>query len=210
MPTEVPLAISAAVEGPIDEVVLRKLVAETGASLERVYGKNGKAQIRQRLRAYNQAASHSPWVVLVDLDHSEDCAPPFCQDWLPTPAAHMRFRVAVREIEAWLMADNERLATFLSIARSRIPADPERLDDPKRELVNLARHSRRRDIREDIVPRPNSGRMVGPAYTSRLIEFAQTQWRPDFAVGRADSLRRCRVSLRSLVENYLDRVVHQR
>jgi hypothetical protein len=36
-------------------------------------------------------------------------------------------------------------------------------------VVELARYSRRRDIREDMVPRPGSGRSVGAAYTSRLI-----------------------------------------
>lgn len=203
MPHELPLAISGAVEGPIDEIIMRRLVLEAGGSLDRVYGRNGKTQIRQRLRAYNHAAAHAPWVVLVDLDHSEECAPPFCQDWLPAPSPHMCFRVAVREIEAWLLADHESLANFLSVARGRVPSDPERLDDPKLELVNLARHSRRRDIRDDMVPRPNGGRSVGPAYTSRLIEFVETQWRPNVAVERADSLRRCRLSLRSLIDNFL-------
>jgi hypothetical protein len=203
MPPEIPLVISGAVEGTVDETVMRKLVGEAGGNLERVYGKDGKAHLRQRLSGFNQAARHAPWVVVVDLDHSADCAPPFCQDWLPHPSPYMCFRVAVREIEAWLLADHERLARFLSVARVRIPGDPESLDDPKLELVNAARHSRRRDIREDMVPRPNSGRDVGPAYTSRLIEFVETEWRPELAAQRADSLRRCRLSLRRLIDDFL-------
>jgi hypothetical protein len=199
MPPEIPLVISGAVEGPVDEIVMRKLVDEAGGNLERVYGKNGKSHLRQRLSGFNQAARHAPWVVVVDLDHSAECAPPFCQDWLPHPSAHMCFRVAVREIEAWLLADRERLARFLSIASGRVPANPEALDDPKLALVNLARHSRRKDIREDMVPRPSSGREVGPAYTSRVIEFVESQWRPEVAAHLADSLRRCRLRLRGLI-----------
>ena len=115
----------------------------------------------------------------------------------------MCFRVAVRQIEAWLLADSERLARFLSIAIARVPVDPEALDNPKETLVNLARHSRRRDIREDMVPRPRSGRSVGAAYTSRLIEFAETQWRPEIAAERADSLRRCRIRIERLIADII-------
>jgi len=44
-----------------------------------------------------------------------------------------------------------------------------------------------------VVPRPESGRSEGPAYTSRLIEYAQGTWRPDVAAQHADSLARlCR------------------
>ena len=198
------LAISGAVEGSIDEVVTRRLVRDAGGSLERVYGKGGKQMLRQRLRAYNQAAAHAPWVMVVDLDHDADCAPQFCHEWLPHPGQHMCFRVAVREIEAWLIADAENLARFLSVATKHMPGDPEALPDPKQTMVNLARHSRRRDIRDDMVPRPNSGRSIGPAYNSRLIEFVETNWRPEAAADRADSLRRCRERLRGLIVSWLD------
>jgi len=60
-----------------------------------VYGKNGKAHLRQRLNGYNQAAHFNPWLVLVDLDHEADCAPLFRAAWLPKPGPLMCFRVAV-------------------------------------------------------------------------------------------------------------------
>ena len=190
--------ISAAVEGVVDEAVVRKLIAHAGATPGDVYGRQGKSFLRQKIAAYNNAARHAPWVVLVDLDN-EDCAPPLRNAWLPQPAPHLCFRIAVREVEAWLLADSERLAQFLSVTRSKLPPDPERLADPKATMVNLARASRRRDIREDMVPRPGSGRQVGPAYSSRLIEFASADWRPDVAADRADSLLRATRCLKRLV-----------
>ena len=48
------------------------------------------------------------------------------------------------------------------------------------------------------VPRNGSGRTEGPAYTSRLIEYATDRWRPDVAVQRADSLRRAVACLQRL------------
>ena len=114
------------------------------------------------------------------------------------------FLAAVRAVEAWLLADRESLATFLSVAASHIPREPEGVTDPKRAMVDLAMHSRRREIREDMVPRPRSGRTVGPAYTSRLIEFVMDTaagWRPDVAARSSDSLSRCLRCLRQLAQD---------
>jgi hypothetical protein len=196
------VVISAAVEGSIDEAVVRRLILETGGTLGQVYGKNGKASLRTRINGYNHSARYRPWIVLVDLDHEADCAPDLCRAWVPEQAQKMCFRVAVREIEAWLLADRERISKFLSIPVSRIPASPESEDDPKQIMVSLAARSRRKAIREDMVPRPGSGRSVGPAYTSRLMDFvnvSQVCWRPDVAMQAAESLRRCIVSLRQLI-----------
>ena len=192
--------VSAAVEGIVDEAVARKLITEAGGRPGTIYGKNGKAFLRRHIDGYNNAARHLPWMVLVDLDRDAECAPPFSEEWVHDPAPYLCFRVAVREVEAWLIADAESLAAFLSVARSRIPADPERLQEPKTEMVNFARHSRRREIWEDMVPREGSGRSVGPAYASRLIEYVETRWRPEVATKRADSLRRAIMCLKRTIE----------
>jgi hypothetical protein len=138
-------------------------------------------------------------MVLVDLDNDHDCAPPLRLSWLPQPAPYLCFRIAVRAVEAWLLADAEQIADFLRVARGKVPANPEMLDSPKSAMVALARASRRRDVREDMVPRDGSGRVVGPAYASRLIEFASSLWRPEIAAQRAESLRRAIDCLHPLV-----------
>jgi len=194
------VVVSAAVEGIVDEAVVRKLIVQAGGRPGTVYGKSGKPHLRRQIQGYNNAARHSPWIVLVDLDRDAECAPPLCGQWVPDPAQHLCFRVAVREIEAWLMADAETLASFLSVARSRLAADPERLLEPKTEMVNLARHSRRREIREDMVPRERSGRQVGLAYAARLMEYVETRWRPEVAAQGAESLRRAIACLRQLIQ----------
>jgi hypothetical protein len=194
-----PMTISAAVEGDVDEAVARRLILEVGARPGPVYGKNGKAALRARMSGYNQAARHAPWLVLVDLNGDAECAPPLRRDWIPAPADRLCFRIVVRQVEAWLMSDAERLARYLSVPRHRVPADPETLENPKVAMVNLARGSRRRDLKNDMVPRPGSGRGVGPAYTSRLIEDATGHWRPGIAAGGSDSLRRALGCLQRLV-----------
>lgn len=194
------VVISAAVEGNLDEAVVRKLILDAGARPGSVYGKNGKPALLNKIGGYNNAARHGPWFVLADLNSDADCAPPVRQEWLASPAPRLCFRVAVRQVEAWLMADAETLAAHLSVARSRIPAAPEALDNSKIAMVNLARRSRRSDIRTDMVPREGSGRSVGPAYSSRLIEYVERDWRPRTAANRSESLKRAMACLRRLVE----------
>jgi len=193
------VTISAAVEGIIDEAITRKLIVHAGGVPGPVYGKNGKPALRQRIAGYNNAARHAPWLVLVDLDRDEPCAPPLRQAWLPDLASGLCFRVAVRTVEAWLMADSEEMARFLMVARGKVPSAPETLEDPKRTLVALARGSRRREIREGMVPRAGSGRPIGPLYTSKVLEYVEHRWRPDVAAERAQSLARAIARLGQLV-----------
>lgn len=194
------LVISAAVEGALDEAVAQKLISHVGGDMGSVYGRNGKPVLRERIGGYNNAARYSPWLVLVDLDNDADCSPSLRDMWLPDPAPHLCFRIAVREVEAWLMADTETLAGYLSVSMNRIPRIPESLAQPKNEMVNLGRLSRRRTIREDMAPRQESGRRVGPAYASRLIEYVKNKWRPEVAANHSDSLRRAIICLKRLVQ----------
>lgn len=192
------MTISAAVEGATDKAVVRKLITQVGAELGPVYGKYGKGSLREKITGYVNAARRTPWIVLVDLDHDAPCPPPLRSDWVPAQVPFLCFRVAVRAVEAWLLADADALAAFLGVSRNRIPRDPESLQDPKTAMVNLARASRRNAIRADMVPRDGSGRPIGPAYASRLIEFASSPWRPDIAAQRSDSLRRALACLEKL------------
>jgi hypothetical protein len=184
------IIFSGAVEGMADEAALRRIIEHTHNEVGTVFGRSGKSDLRSHLRGYNEAAKRQPWVVLVDLDTAE-CAPPERSTWLPNPSSYMCLRFVVREVEAWLMGDRERLAGFLGVSQSRLPLQPESVTDPKQLLVNLVRRSRKRDIQRDMLPRPGSGIAEGPAYASRLIEFIRDRWRPEKAAQRCDSLARC-------------------
>jgi hypothetical protein len=190
--------ISTAVEGAIDEAVARRIIQEAGGCAGLIYGRQGKENIR--IGGFNRAAVRTPWFVLVDLNGG-DCAPNLRVDWLPNPSEFMCFRIAIREVEAWLLADREQIARFLRVSITRIPRDPEALEDPKEMLVNIARQSRSRDIREGLAPSPQSGLRVGPTYTGAVTQFAATLWRPGTASGAAPSLGRCLDRVATLVEN---------
>ena len=73
----------------------------------------------------------------------------------------------------------ERMAAMLRTPSGRISAEPDSLEDPKRHVVDLARHSTRSEIKESIVPRDGSGRNVGPAYNSKMIDFVRVRTHKD-------------------------------
>ena len=184
-------SVCVATEGLIDTIVVRRICQEIDLGISAVYGERGKDSLDGALRGYNAAARHGSWLVLRDLDTDAECAPSLKEQLLATPAPGMVFRFAVREVESWLIADMHSFARFFSISPGRISGDPESIRRPKEYLVNLARRSRSRTIRDDVVPRDGSKARVGPGYTGRVIEFVSTAWSPRAASVRSDSLKRC-------------------
>ena len=138
--------IRSAVEGIVDEAVARRLIVHVGGKAGTVYGRNGKPALREKIKGYNNAAHYASWVILVDLDNDADCASSMRNAWVHAPAPNLCFRIAVREIEAWLMADKRALARFLRVSADDVPEEPEKVKHPKDAMVNLARGSRSRAI----------------------------------------------------------------
>ena len=64
-------------------------------------------------------------------------------------APGLALRIAVRSLEAWLLADHEACASYFGI---RPPRSPDELPDAKRFLVDACRRARKRRIREGVVP----------------------------------------------------------
>lgn len=187
--------VSVAIEGQSDEGAARKLLSTSGLEIGGLYGRRGKGDLLRRLSGFNQAAKFTPWFVAVDLDRDFECPGEAAVSWISSPADQMFFRVVVRELEAWLLADVETAARFLGVRQSLLPSAPEDLDDPKGALIQLARRSNKRSIREGLVPRPGSGSSIGPTYASDVSAFGETTWRPEIAAERAPGLARCLVRL---------------
>lgn len=184
--------ITGAVEGDLDEAVLRQLLAQVRPDLElaMLLGKKGRNFLEQRLPELNRAAAHVPAVVLADLDR-DLCAPDLIARWLPHGRhANLLLRVAETEIESWLLADRDAAAAFLGVPVTRLPEAPDTLPDPKQLVVSRARRSGSRRIREDMVPAAGSTSHVGPNYVGQLITFATTEWQPERARPRSPSLDR--------------------
>lgn len=182
--------VSVATEGRIDEAVARRLLSEAGHDVGDCYGGRGKGDLDARIERYCRAADHWPWLVLRDLDSDAPCPSDLVSRLAPEPGEFFHLRIAVPQVEAWLLADRGNLAGALSVAITRIPSVPESLLDAKTAMVELAQLSRSRDVRREMVPRSGSGAKVGPLYNSRMVEFVLTDWDPDAAAANAPSLLR--------------------
>jgi hypothetical protein len=194
-----PIPVNLVVEDELSEAVVRRVLQQVrvGYAVGTCYRPGGFGYIRRKIRAFNQAARHCPYLVLTDLDKGE-CAPALIERWLnEAPHPNLLFRVAVREVESWLLADAKGFARFLGISAQHVPSDPDGLPDPKRRLIELARLSRRRDLRDSIVPRHGSTATVGPDYNGCLAGFVAGNWNSVKAAARSDSLRRFRSAVQS-------------
>jgi hypothetical protein len=178
-------------EGDTDFPVARAVVKLAGLTPGDEIDCGGKTKLDAKLPGYNAAAAHGPWLVLRDLDHDETCAGRLVTRLVKEPGRFLCLRIAVRAVETWLMADAERLASFIHVPKTRIPHEPDKLDDPKVTLVNIARGSRKPDIVRDMVPREGASRKIGPGYEGRISDFAQEHWRADVARASSPSLDRC-------------------
>ena len=186
------IPINLALEDALTESLTTKILATLGQkyATRTIYNRGGYGYLQSRVRAFNNAAKGIPFLVATDLDRY-NCPPELIADWLPHRRHHnLLIRVAVREAEAWILADSVSFADFLGIDVVRIPIDVEAIPDPKRVLVRLARGSRRRELREDICPPAGSTRLVGPNYNPRLGVFVAERWNPRNARLHAPSLDR--------------------
>lgn len=192
-------AIRLVTEGRLDEAVGRRLISECGLAVGRVYGKAGWSYIRKTMPSFNQAAPFAPCLTLVDfMDTETACPPSVISQWIPNRNDNLIFRVVVRELESWLLADRQGIAGFLRIPIARVPAAPEDEGDPKRTLVNLARGSRSRRVSEALVPAQGASAVVGRDYNAEMERFILDEWSPVAARTVAPSLDKCMTRLAEL------------
>ncbi len=196
------ISIYTAAEDRLSAAVLERLVEETDGKLGIgvAIPPRGSGDLKKKLPELIHLAPHIPVVLLTDLDRKE-CAPRLIEEWLGPQAKPdtLLFRVAVREVEAWLLADKQNFARFARIPPAKLPEAPEELDDPKQTLLNLvARHSPS-SLKQDIVANHGHGPRQGLAYNERLSQFVYRCWDPEEASVRADSLARTRRRLGELV-----------
>lgn len=126
------------------------------------------------------------------------CPAELIRSWLPSGRhPNLLLRVAVREVEAWLLGDADRLAALLKIRVGLVPPDPEALGDPKAALIALAANSPAASIRSALVPGARSTAKQGPGHNEILSSFVESSWRPGIAALRCTSLAR---AMRSFVE----------
>lgn len=191
-------------EGRTEVVVAAKLLPFCGHDFGDIYGEKGYQYIRDKAAVFHHLATeHSGVLILTDFrDAGIECIPTAVHEYIlrkvPHPPKTFLCRFAVSEIESWLMADRKGIADYMGISVSRVPLQPENERYPKKILVDLARFSRKRRIREGMALPHGHRASVGPEYMSCISEFITDFWDIETAMDGAPSLMRCVCRLRAL------------
>ncbi len=179
-------------DAPLKAIAIELIKNEKiGCSLQDIGTKHGgRSTILSRLKAYNQTSKKSPVVVFIDLDKYE-CAPSLFEKFPikdRQPLERLQIRVAVREVESWLLADKQGMETYFGIPQNAIPHNPEELNDPKQKLFDLIKEKATTKRKRQMLREGNT--KVGLEYNYYLVDFINTAWDSTRACANADSLVR--------------------
>lgn len=192
--------IHLATEDALSEAIGEKMINVfcPSLTLENKFRKNGFGYLRKRIRNFQQLARHSFVVVLTDLDNAS-CPMALITNWLGDKPAipSFVFRVAVREVESWLLADHEAMHKLLG-KNAKLPPDPDALIDPKATLLRLAASATRR-VRAELLPETGAAASQGLGYNDLLGSLVRTDWDPRRGAERSPSLARACKALNRLL-----------
>lgn len=193
------IPVTLAVEDVLSEAVTKQLIADANPEMviDQVIGRQGFGFLKNKLRALNHAAHNGIVSVMVaDLD-THECPERLRRNWFDLNLhPNLIFRVAVKEIEAWLLADAVGMSEFMGIPEGRIPSAVDQVENPKEVVVNLARRSRRASLRKALVPAVGSSSSVGLEYNDFMLEYTRSFWSLGRALERSGSLRRAHAAIR--------------
>lgn len=187
-------------EGYTDEQVASRLLASCGLGVRLSVSGEGKDAITRDIGKWKAAARYRAVVVLRDLDEDASCAAELRAAIVGRAPPLLVFRIAVRAVETWLMADRAAFAAHFELEPKVLESDLEALANPRKHLLDLISRHAGRHIRERMLPAPGSRHRQGPLYATDLADFARQAWRPDRAARQdgPDSLVRAIRRLREL------------
>ena len=163
----------------------------------------GKSKLDPLLPKYLAASRLGmKWLIMRDLDDDAACAPDLIPSLVTGRHPCLCFRIAVKEVESWLLADVSAISKFLHVPPGAVPKEPERLSDPKAAIVSLAKRSNKTAVKEALVPSQKGGLRTGPEYSSWMIDFAINHWDIGQAIKHdsTPSLAKAAARLRELVK----------
>jgi hypothetical protein len=146
-------------------------------------------------------AEHQIMMVLTDLDRA-NCLVEFRDQWLaarPLPAS-LVFRIAVREVESWVLADHHAMRELVG-KKGVLPGAPDVLPDPKQTLLGLGKTAPK-SVRDDLIKTIDGQLRPGVGYNARLTHWINTAWSPERAAERSPSLARARIRIQKAAEAF--------
>ena len=159
------------------------------------YNAQGVTKLQKRLPKYIDFSRQQSVLCIADTDGK--CAVHVLRDWKICPSAGFALRLAVTEAESWALADRQRFAEAFGVPLNKLPQRPDEVRDPKRLIVTLVNHSKKRLLREEMVSAHDSSK-PGAGYTRHLADFVRKHWDVENAAQHSPSLARAVAHVRRL------------
>lgn len=172
----------------LGERLVAELLPEWSVPFSPINTKGITKLVPELPRFIQQAKHWRPVLCIADTDGK--CAKELLSEWLPKiPPENFSLRLAVSEAESWLLADRNAVATYLGIAEKHVSKTPDIEANPKRHMLTLARKSKIRDIRLEVVSQTDASKQ-GNGYNPHLCHFVKTHWSAQRAADNSPSLAR--------------------
>lgn len=190
------IPIAVATEDELSEAIALRLISELKRPhhVTHTLRRNGFGYLQSKMDSWCQMAEHQIMMVLTDLDQA-NCLVEFRNQWLaerPLPAS-LIFRIAVREVESWGLADHHAMRELVG-KKGVLPTQPDTLPDPKQALLGLGKTAPK-SVRDDLIRTIDGQLRQGVGYNARLTHWINTAWSPERAAERSPSLARARIRL---------------
>lgn len=193
------MPVALATEDILSEAIGLRLLAELPVPVtpNLLLRKDGFGYLRSGMKSWRQLAKRQTVLILTDLDQVA-CPVALRADWLGNkpPPAGLLLRIAVREVESWVLADHEAMRKLIG-QKGTLPPEPDTLPDPKQHLLKLAKLAAR-PVRQDLVKEAGAVASQGIGYNRRLTDWVRSDWSPERAAQRSPSLRRARIRIHEL------------
>lgn len=189
-----------ATEDELSESLGDKLIFEANKNLNvsMRLRKGGFGYLKGRLPSLCKLSKVQPIVLFTDLDKM-NCPLKLMDLWFRgvSKPEGLLFRVVVREIESWVLADHKGFSEYFGISPAKLPPNPDLLPDPKAFLLKLVGGSKR-EIRESMIAKKGALAIQGVGYNTILCDFIRTSWTSSRAIQRSDSLEKAYLRIRDL------------
>lgn len=189
-----------AVEDGVSHAVGVRLIREANPDIYiQLLGKTGNGYLRSKILNFIEASKYTPVILLTDLDNFP-CPLELIGDWIGIRnlPPQFLFRIAVKEVESWLLADHRGVNNYMGRHITNLPENPDILPDPKHFMLRTARRASR-EIRSDMVHERDALITQGLGYNARLTTFVNEYWCPIRASDRSESLKRTRRRLQTFL-----------
>ncbi|MBF2755024.1 MAG: hypothetical protein ISN29_07170 [Gammaproteobacteria bacterium AqS3] len=181
------------VEDALTRIVIEKILQQTDRNYSVVgftylskYSTHSKTADLNRTLKGNRL-----YLVVANQSASDHCPAGAIEDLGAPLSPNLLYRFAVMEIESWIMADRENFADYFSVDIRSVPQLPDEVPKPREEIVAIARKSRSKSIRDDLIPRHSSiSAKIGPNYGGVLSDFVKQRWNVSNAQKHSPSLKR--------------------